>query len=352
MSILFFSRTWKKRGGICFLRFLLICIVVVFLGSVDLYASQDQLKVAAAEKEGKVVFYTAMSVPEAVNLQQAFEAKYPKVKVQIFRLRSQGILTKVIAEHRAKKDLFDVVNVNVQIMNTFKANGILGKYFSPERKVYPELFKEPDGHWTGIYYNVGVIVHNTKMVSSQDAPKTYEDLMDPKWRGKIMMNRLVVHWFAGLIEHLGREKAVEMCQRLADNDLVYRDGGTLVLSLVVAGEVPVGFPLYGYSTNQFVKQGAPVYWHRPEPPFISPSGMGISSKPPHPNAAKLFVDFILSEEGQNEINEFGKDPTRPGIKHASPRLIEGLTFSKFNILSPEEYKEVTKIYRSIFKIAR
>ncbi|MFC1817410.1 ABC transporter substrate-binding protein [Thermodesulfobacteriota bacterium] len=105
-----------------------------------------------------------------------------------------------MAENRAQKHNFDVVSINVHIMNTFVENGILGKYISPERKWYLEIFKDFEGYWTGIYYNVGVIVNNTYMVLSQDAPKTHKDLKDLKWRGKIMMNRLVVHWFAGLID--------------------------------------------------------------------------------------------------------------------------------------------------------
>jgi len=348
----FFTMKEMERSLVHVIGSFLISAVVLCFATFSFSASQDDVKIAAARKEGRLSFYTAMGVTDAVVLGKAFEEKYPGIKVDIFRGSSQGVVNRVMNEYRAKRHAFDVVNVSIQIMNTFKEQGILGRYISPESLVYPEGVKDADGFWTGIYYNIGVIAYNTKLVSPKEAPKTYEDLMNPKWRGKIMMNRLVVHWFALMVQQIGREKAESICRRLAANGLIYRDGGTLVQQLVSAGEMPIGFPLYGYQIEEMKAKGAQVAWNRPDPVFTSLSGMGVSSSSSHPNAGKLFVDFILSQQGQNFFSQFGKDPPRPGATHPIPKLVEGLTFPKVRLLSSKEYEDISKIYWDIFKFVK
>lgn len=342
----------KHRDHVmCVLRVIIASAVIFLLRANDLYSDSVPSQVEA-KKEGRVVYYTAQNLVQEVSITRAFEAKYPGIRVEMFRTGSQSLMTKITNEYRAQRHAFDVVSLNTLSLNTFKEEGILGRYVSLESKEYPEAFKEPEGYWTEYYYDVYVIIYNRKLFPSLNAPKTFEELTNQKWRGKIMMDRTVPYWFAFMIQRLGKENALNLARRLVANDLVYRDGSSLVMQLVNAGEVPLGFPLKGTTTAEMILTGAPLGWSRPEPVFCPALGIGISSKSPHPNAAKLFIDFTLSQTGQENIAGSGKIPARPGVRHKTPKLTEGIVLHKVNVLSIREYEEVSKIYRDVFKIKK
>jgi ABC-type Fe3+ transport system substrate-binding protein len=319
-----------------------------FLSSPCLSQDNAQL-VTEAKKEKKIVYYTASNLSDATSIAKGFEARYPGIDVEVFRSGSQGLVNRVANEHRAQRYFFDVVSVNSQVMNTLSEDGILGKYISPESKYYQEGLKNPEGFWTGLYSNVYVVVYNRKLVSAEEAPKTYQDLSNPKWRGKIMKDRNVPQWFVFMIQQLGKEKGLSMMRALAANDLIYRNGATLIVQLVAAGESPLGFPVKGQEVEELKKKGASIDWTRPKPNFVSSVGMGISSNPPHPHGARLFVDYVLSKEGQEIIAGKSRIPARSGIKHNVPRLTEGAVFPASEVLSGKEYQEMSKLYLEVFK---
>lgn len=138
-------------------------------------------------------------------------------------------------------------------------NKLLGTYVSPEAKNFHPEFRDPQGYWTGIYANYYVLGYNTKLVSQKDAPKSWEDLLNPKWKGKISIDQEEYPWYATLIKVWGKEKTQKYMKALAKQDIQWRKGHTLIAQLMSAGEFPVAI-VYAHRIESMKKRGAPVEW--------------------------------------------------------------------------------------------
>jgi len=290
--------------------------VCVFL-SVPAWSQSVRLSplVEAAKKEGGLVWYTAMSSSDAKPILDAFVKMYPFVEAEYVDITSSRIIQRVNMEALAGKWLFDVAAANNLVVIADK----LMPYFPPEADGIPKEFRDAKGRWTGYDLNYYVLAYNTKMVSSAEAPRRYEDLLEPKWKGNILMDEGDHAWYGALIAAWGKEKADAFMKRLAAQDIQWRRGHTLLLQLVAAGEAPLGLP-YANSTERFKRQGAPVDWVDTLNPIVTGLNyIGISAKPKNPNTAKLFVDFIVSKTGQEIIRDRGRLPARPSVQPLSPK---------------------------------
>jgi len=184
-------------------------------------------------------------------------------------------------------------------------------------------FKDPQGYWTGIYVNNLVLAYNTALVAPKDAPKTYSDLLDPKWKGKMLMDSTDYDWFGTLITVWGREKAIRYMEVLARQDIQWRRGHGLVAQLVAAGEAPLGWA-YNFRIERMKKDGAPVEWVETFAPIVATvNGIGLSAKPNHPNAARLLIEFALSKKGQQMIRGMRRIPARSDIEPLAPKMEQG-----------------------------
>lgn len=160
-------------------------------------------------------------------------------------------------------------------------------------------------------YNV--IGYNTKLVARDQAPKSWEDLLDPKWKGKIALDEENYSWYGAMTQKWGKEKTQRYMRGLAKQDIQLRSGQTLIAQLMAAGEFPVAMVL-AHRIEKMKEQGAPVEWVTTlDPVTVSLHPIGVAAKAPHPNAAKLFIDFILSKEGQQLLLSIERTPARPGI---------------------------------------
>lgn len=218
-------------------------------------------------------------------------------------------------ERRAGKAFADVVHIAGIYANLYKKEGLLGKYISPESKIYLQGFKDPEGFWTAhnsLYYT---FAYNTRLAAKKELPKSYEDLLAPKWKGKkIGVNIGDFEWYQGMLDLLGEEKGMQFIKRLADQDPMVRQGRTLIANLLVAGEYPLALGAV-HRVLELQKEGAPVdIIPFPTPTFAAMRWIGIYSNAPHPNAAKLFVDFSLSKEGQSIVTRIGRHPIRQDIE--------------------------------------
>ncbi|MFC1817093.1 ABC transporter substrate-binding protein [Thermodesulfobacteriota bacterium] len=335
------------------------CLVTIFLWLPLLKIPFDKASAAQSEeariaklaegarKEGKLLWYVVLSTPTAEKYRKEFQKKYPYIKFTYYRSGEERQMTRILSEARAKKHAFDVVTTNAFVGELLKKKRLLAKYHSPQRDFYPEGIKDPEGYWTSIYDNLGIIGYNTKLVSPREAPKTWNDLLDPKWKGKMGMDVKAYYWFASMLKIMGEEKGLEYMKNLSDQNIRFRNGRTLNAQLLAAGEMSIGICLYNHRIEDLKGKGAPVEWIAIEPvvPTIHP--LALSAHAPHPNAAKLFMEFMLSREGQEILKGDFYIPSRMDVKALIPSMKEGLKILPFNPSILEDYDRYVNLYRNI-----
>lgn len=293
--------------------------------SVSAGGAGRQEVVEAAKKEGRLVLYTGMDTVEANLYANEFSKKYPFIKTEIFRSSGEKVQARFLIEHRANVHSADIFQTSIVQVYQLKNSGLLAKYVSEEASIYPEGFKDPQGHWTAFYQIPYVIGYNTHMVAAKDAPTSYEDLLRPRWKGLIALETEEYQWFYHLIQIMGKDKGLDFMRKLAGQNLQMRKGHTLLAQLVAAGEVALATVVYSNRVERMKASGAPIDWVRFRGPTITAlNAISIPQKAPHPNAAKLFVDFALSREGQNLLRGLRRIPARPDVLPDPPSLTNGL----------------------------
>lgn len=325
-------------------------MLAVLLVAQPAIALEDRVQelVEGAKKEGKMSFYTSMGQQDCSALLQKFEAKYPFIKTELSRLNAERLLIKFLAEAKAKRNTADVIiNGGFRTQITKKA-GLLMKYVSPESKAYPEGFKDPEGYWTDTFNNANVLAYNTRLVAAKDLPQNYEDLLQPRWKGKIGMETKAYEWFFQMLRIMGEEKGIEYMKKLAQQKPMLRIGGTLLAQLVVAGEFPLAITTYSNGVEVSRSLGAPVDWIPLYPVIGILHPVAIAAHAPHPHAAKLFVDFVLSKEGMGIIRSFKRIPSRPDVEPDPPRLTHGFRIFPSEPLMADDYEKYVKMFRTIF----
>ena len=272
--------------------------------------------IEAAKKEGEVIWYGGGSSEIDEILGKNFSKKYPFLQVKKFRIQSQKLLVRFEAESKAGKNVADIVRTTDWYIDIFKQKGLLMKYESPERKAFIKEFKDPDGYYTALYKQLHAIAYNTRLVRKQDLPRSYDGLLDPKWKGQMGLEDAAYVWFVNLLKIKGESEGIEFMKKLARQNVSLRSGTTLLSNLVVAGEIPIAIDIYAYSVERSKKSGAPIDFHVVEPAIVHTITGGINKNAPHPSGAKLFMDYLLSEEGQRTYLSESLEPARTGIDPA------------------------------------
>lgn len=338
-------------------RFVAYFITYIIVGSIFLFmatsvAAQEMTNVIeGAKKEGKLLYYTAIPLqPDTQLMVEAFKKKYPFLEVEMFRLNGEQLLTKVLAEAKANVLKADVFQASIIQISQMKQNGLLMKYIAPESKVYGPTFKDPEGFWNTTFIIPYVIAYNTKLISKEEAPKSYEDLLTPKFKRKIGIDTEEVQWYHHLLKIMGREKGIPFMKALAKQDLLFRKGHTLLMTLCAAGEIPIVTVAY---LDQFLKMknlGASIEWVRFEssPTIAAINTIAIQKNAPHPNAAKLFYNFSISDDGISVLKKIHKNAATPKELSAELKGID------IYVAHPEEllanYSQVTKEWKEIFNL--
>lgn len=306
--------------------------ILVLIGSCFLVisaahaATVDRDKVIeAAKREGRLVLYTGMETDEASVFTREFTRKYPFVKTEIFRSSGEKVQQRFLVESRANQHLADIFQTSIVQVYQLKNAGTLARYVSEESAALAEGFKDVQGHWSAFYQIPYVIGYNTKMVAAKDAPSSYEDLLNPKWKGLISLETEEYQWFYHTLQLMGRDKGLDFMRKFAAQNLQMRKGHTLLAQLVAAGESAIATVVYSNRVERMKATGAPIEWVRFKGPTITAiNAIAIPDKAPHPNTARLFVDFALSREGQNILRSHRRVPARPDVLPDPPSLIKGL----------------------------
>jgi iron(III) transport system substrate-binding protein len=256
--------------------------------------------VREAKKEGSVVWYAPMNREDLRQFTSGFEAEYPFLKVEVLTSGPQSLLNRILTEQRAGKYNYDTLNVRSSALYTLKKANAVARYETPYRKALRSGFYDKDGYFNGIWASLLVYLFNTNQVSRAQAPKSIDEILQPKWKGKLGMDKDADDWLAALLDYYGDDKGKQIARNLGAQNLQIRNGRSLVSQLVAAGEFPVQIDAHHHEAVALRKAGAPVDYIFPEPfiPVKAVSAFVLSRQPPHPYAAALLVDFMLSRKGQ------------------------------------------------------
>lgn len=209
---------------------------------------------------------------------------------------------------------------------------------------------DKEGFWTAYYVNSYVLGWHTKLVKREDVPRTYDALLNPKWKdGLISLDTEAYGMFEGLKGAWSKEWAFAYFKKLAALDPVLKRGNTERVQLAVAGKYHL-IIAYNQTIQRMTSRGAPIDWLRLKPAVTQVNPVMIAAKSPHPNAARLFYDFILSEEGQEMLKGMQRIPVRKDVEPDPPRLFRGF---KYVIENPEDYEDFNasvEQYLEIFKL--
>ena len=293
----------------------LLAVLAIWASAAAARAASPEI-VEAAKKEGEVIWYGGGSSEIDEVLGKNFTKKYPFLQVKKFRIQSQKLLVRFEAESKAGKSVADIVRTTDWYIDIFKKKGLLVKYESPERKFFSSDLKDPDGYYTALYKILHTVGFNTNLLRKEELPRSYQDLLDPKWKDKMALEDASYVWFVNVLKIMGENQGVEFMKKLARQNVSLRSGTTLLANLMAAGEIPMVIDMYADNVVRLKKAGAPINFHAIEPAIVHTIAGGISKTAPHPNGAKLFMDYLLSEDGQKTYLEESNQPARTGIETA------------------------------------
>ena len=330
------------------IAFLGAFLSILAVGSAPALA-QDA-RVEAAKKEGKVVWYTSLALPTAEKIGKLFEAAYPGIKVEVQRTGSQRILQRVMQEQQANLKLVDVIHTSdAGHFVLLKEKKLLMKYTPAGVDAFPAGFKDKDGYYFTLRATVNVIAYNTKLVSAAEAPKTWKDLLDPKWKGKLVTahpgySGVISTHVLALVQLYGWD----YFKQLAQNKLMLVQSAVDPAGVVASGERQVAVDGGDYYYYQMKKKGNPievVYPKEGVPLVVSPTA--IASFAPHPNAAKLFTDFTFTRELQQVMADSeGLYTGHPEVKYPADK--PKLSDLKLLTVDPEELEKRNEEIKSRF----
>jgi ABC-type Fe3+ transport system substrate-binding protein len=335
----------------------LLAAASLFLLFPGLGSAADQALIDAAKHDGQVTWYTTQIIDQfARPAAEAFEKKYG-IHVDYVRANSGDISLRILNEGAAGKLQADVIDGIASAQALEKAGYILK--WQPDTAAHlGKQFLDPNGFWTATNLYVMTPGYNTDMIKPGTEPKSYDDLLDPKWRGKIAWAGPPTYEapdFIGLmLAAMGEDKGLAFLQKLAKQNIAGVGGSSRqVLDEVIAGEFPLALMIFNHHTIISAAKGAPCAWIPMQPALAELSVMSVTQGGPHQAAGKLLVDFLTSSEGQKLFRDAGYIPVDPDVPPTHPELRPDGDKFKAIYMTPEELQSSLpawqKIYRDYFQ---
>jgi iron(III) transport system substrate-binding protein len=269
---------------------------------------RDQKLLDEARREKQVTIYTSLNLKDSVPITEAFEKKYG-VKTSLWRASSEKVLQRAVTEARAGRFACDIIETNGPEMEACYRERLLDEFYSPHFRDLPAAAFPRHRHYVADRFNFFTIGYNTNLVKPDEVPDAYEDLVNPRWAGRVGLEGSDVDWFGAMVKSMGEEKGLAFFRKLAEMKPQIRTGHTLMAELVASGEIPLAATLYNHNIERLVVKGAPVKWKAIRPTFGRPNAIGVARHASRPHAALLFADFMLSKEGQTLIKERNRVPS-------------------------------------------
>jgi iron(III) transport system substrate-binding protein len=303
-----------------------------------------------ARKEGSVRWASSTPQPWAEPALQIFRKRYPTIKVEYMRQSGRVLAERIIREHRAGKYDIDIIGTSAVTFAGMKDSGVIAPYVSPEAAQLRPNMKDPAGWWVAYFGNIQAIICNRTRVKS--APNDWKDFLDPKWKGEFSIDDTRYEWFYALQQIYGREEANRMITGFRQNGVNLRRGGTLRAQLVGAGEELCGLGVYLNNVRDLTEQNAPVTYSVPEPVIVVPVINMMAKLPPHPYAAILLYDFILTPEATGQYTRANAmAPARDNLPLVKEVVeLQGKRTYVVDVeASSRDYEKTVKEYNSLLK---
>jgi iron(III) transport system substrate-binding protein len=326
-------------------------VAAVMAADLAVYEGADRLQklIDGARREGELTVYTSAQTDDLGPVVAAYEKKYG-IKASIWRAGSEQVLNRALQESRAGRHTVDIVETNGPELEGLSREKILQLVKSPHHADLIAPAIRPHGEWVGTRLNVFVQAYNTKLVKKEELPKTWEDLTNPRWKGKIGIEQEDSDWLSGVFAEIGEARAQQVFKEIvAANGISVRKGHTLLTQLVASGEVPLALTVYNYKAEQLRAEGAPIDWFTIGNAIARPNGVAVARNAPHPHAALLYYDFELSEEGQRIIADREFVPT--STKVDTPLNKVPMTFVDARV-TLDEYDKWKNLYTELFGAGR
>jgi iron(III) transport system substrate-binding protein len=267
------------------------------------------------------------------------------VKIELWRSSSEKVLQRALTEARAGRFAVDAFELNGPELEALYREGLLEQFHSPEFKNLPPSAFPKHRYYAADRFNFFTIAYNTNLVKADEVPNSYEDLADPRWMGRIGIEASDTDWFGSIVKHMGEEKGLALFRKIAQQKPQVRTGHTLLAELVAAGEIPLVATIYNHNAERLLVNGAPIKWKALNPTFGRPNAVAVARRAERPHAALLFVDFMLSLEGQQLIKKRNRVP-------ASPKVDSKLNDFPYEMIDPvvvlDEANKWEKIWSELF----
>ena len=308
-------------------------------------ADREAKLLAGAKKEGELVMYTSGQADDFNVLAKAFEQNYG-VKVTMWRAGSEKVLQRALTEARGGRYSVDVCETNGPELEMLQREGLAQAVKSPHLADIVPAAKQPHGEWVGTRLNVYALAYNTKAVKRDELPKSYDELAQARWKGRLGIEADDSEWLAGLAAQFGEARVVQLFKDIVQkNGISVRRGHTLLTQLVVSGEVPLALTVYNYKAEQLKNGGAPIDWFVIGRAVARPNGVAVMKRAPHPYAAVLWYDFEISEQAQRILAKRDFVPTNRKV--ATPLKKVPLLVVDPKVMLDEQPKW-TKLYEELF----
>lgn len=276
------------------------------------YNKPDREKVLyeGAKKEGKLMWYTSLTGGPNTEAPKVFAAKYPGVQLEVYRGDSEAIVQRVLQEAQAKRFLVDSIETTFPVLKVMQEYKLLTPYFSPHLAQYPDEAKEKADkglvYWATDRESYISVAYNTNSVQGNAVPKSFEDLLHPELKGRIGF--ATTDTGARVIAAMLRSKGPEFVQKLKGQQITLHGvSGRAILDMVISGELGVSPTVFLSHSRVSISKGAPIKWVPMDLVPANAGGVALPANAPHPHAALLFGDFLLSPEGQKFLGKFGLD---------------------------------------------
>lgn len=313
-------------------------------GAPALAASADD----AAKKEGTVVWYATMNTKDMTMTADEFMRTHPGIKVEPLRLGSSQLPARVSTEQRGGKYNADVISGDQFQVSQLIGSGAFEKYDVPEAGKFIKGTIDPNGYWTNLYQNTTVLAWNPDKLRADHlkAPTSFADFAKPEWKGKFGFDTGALNWYMGLLQV--DKNGSDLLKKIADNAPVKTSGHTQTVASLESGEFDATPTAYGYMAAQEKRAHKAVDFVNPSPLFVSLNPVGIAKNPPHPNAAKVFIGWLLSKEGQQFIAERGggEISSRTDVKNNPAIWDPKHPYVIINTPSSAQYNEMEHAFRS------
>jgi iron(III) transport system substrate-binding protein len=308
-------------------------------------AEPDRMErlVAGAKQEGTVAVYSSAAIDDMAALTTAFEKKYG-VKVRLWRGSSENIVQRAVVEARSGRLDADVFETGALAMESMRRERLFQEIKTPAlSELLPQAIL-PHREWIGTRFNVFVAAYNTRLIGKDELPKSYQGPLDRRWKGRLGVEAEDSDWFGAVVSVLGEDKGLRLFRDIvAANGVSVRKGHTLLANLVVTGEVPLALTTYAYKVEQLRKNGAPIDWFIIPPGVARFEGAGVARRAPHPHAAILFFEFMLTD-AQALLLDRDFFPVRAKAKSLPKDAV-------VNFIDPvkglDEYSKWSRYYRDV-----